>query len=67
MGVAAFAHDLDTFNRFERAHENRMRRIRNVAHNVELVIHAVNEVDVSHAAGSVHRFRSLCAAPAVSV
>ena len=67
VSVAAYAHDLDTFNRFERANENRMRRIRNVAHNVELVIHPIDKVDVSHAAGSVHRLRSFRAAPAVSV
>src|ERR1051325_4085555 len=67
MGAAPLAHELDAFDRLERAHEDRVRNVRQIADDVELVIHAVNEVDVSDAAAAVHRFGAFRAAPAESV
>ena len=67
MRMPARSHDLDTLNRLERAHQDRMRNVRHAADNVELVIHAVNEIDVRHAAASVHRLGSFRAPSAVSM
>src|ERR1041385_4174707 len=67
MRVATLAHDLDAVNRLECAHEDRMGNVRDVADDIELVIHPVTEVDVSHAAGTVHRLGSFRAAPTVSM
>src|SRR5215831_19187442 len=41
-----------------------MRRIGDVTDHIELLIHAVDEIDVGSAADAVHGFRAICAAPA---
>lgn len=57
--MPARSHYLYSLNRLERAHQNRMRNIGDVAHGVELVVHAVNKIDIRHAARAVHRLSAL--------
>src|SRR3954453_14655988 len=45
--LAAATHHLLTLDRLDRAHQHRVRRVLNVRYHIELVVHAVNEINVS--------------------
>src|SRR4029079_11097131 len=59
--TTAAAHHFDPFRWFKRSYQDRMWNVFDVCDDIELVVHAVNEIDVSGATDSIHRFRALCA------
>src|ERR1043166_1135676 len=63
----AASHPLDPFEGFDGAHQNCVRHIFRACDDVELVVHAVDEVDVCDAARAVHRLGARGAATAVGV
>ena len=65
--VSASAHHVDSFNWFESANEHGVGDIGDVRYDVELVIHAIDEIDVRRAADLVHRFGAVGAATTISV
>ena len=65
--MASTTNDVEAFHRFQRAHENRVRSILNIRYDIELVVHAINEIDVRRAARAVHRFRAIGAPAGVRV
>src|SRR6185369_16171962 len=67
MQMAPLAHELYAFDRLERTHQNRMRRIDDVADDGELVIHPIHEINVSDSTESIHRLRPSRPTSAVSV
>ena len=65
--MPARSHYLYSLDRLERSHKNRMRSVRDVAHDIELVIHPVNEVHIRHSTSPIHRFGSLRSSAPVSM
>src|SRR5438874_11662179 len=63
----ATANDIQTFDRRHSAHQYGVRKIFYVRDHIELVVHAVDEINVSRAANAVHRFRAARASAVVSV
>src|ERR1043165_258593 len=65
--MPARSHDLESFNRLDCADKNRMRYIGDVADDVELVVHAVDEINIRNAARSVHRLSAFCPPSSISM
>src|SRR5437764_2769411 len=61
------AHQLDALFGFDGAYEYSVRHARRACDDVELVVHAVDEVDVGRAARFIHRLGAPRPTPAVSV
>ena len=67
MPMTALAHQFDAFYWLERADEDRVWNVGYVTDDVELVVHAVNKIDVGHAAFAIHRLGSVGPSAAVSM
>ena len=59
-----FAHPIHSFDGLERADQHGVGNLRRPRHHIELVVQAINEIDVSDPARFEHRFGALC--PAVA-
>ena len=65
--ATALAHERHALDGLERADEDGMRDVRDAGDHVELMVHAVDEVDVGGAADAVHRLRPPGAAAAIGM
>ena len=63
--ASATANDIQTFDRLHGAHQNGVRNIFHVRDHIELVVHAIDEVNISRAAKAVHCFRAARASAVV--
>ena len=67
LRMPTHAHEVDSFNRFQSADQDGVWNVDNIAHHVELVVHAINEIDVGESTELVHRFGAFRASSTVSV
>src|SRR5207245_10865946 len=59
--------DIESFDGFKRSHQHGVRNILDACHDIELVVHPIDKVNVGGAANSVHGFGAICSPPATSV
>src|SRR4030095_11342309 len=59
--MASCSHQLDSFKRFECTNQHSVRSIVNIGYDVELVVHAIDEINICGTANAVHRLGAFSA------
>src|SRR5829696_88901 len=63
--MPSYPHYFHAFDRLECPDKDGVRDIGNAAHDIKLVVHSVNKINISNTTRAVHRLRSFGAASAI--